>query len=506
MKKLVTVLMIALALIGLLVGCAAAAQPQKDTVRLSINMALPTINPMATASLQAYYAFNQVYEGLLSWHELERKIEPRVAERYDVNDKSTVYTFHLQPNGKFHNGDEITADDVAFSYESAMSAPQMAAFTGGIESFRAVDKKTFEITLKHPNAPFLTDICNVMIISKREAQEQGDDFGKKISLAGTGPYYFATLDPSTKWTLKAFPDYYRGEARIKNIEYTVVTDSSAGVIAVERGELSWYNAPVSSWAQLKSNPNLSTELVPANHISLYSINWMANEVLANDHVRKAIAYAIDEESCNLAAFDGLALVNEFIVDPMFVNCAPTEVMSYPYDPVKAKEELALAGYPDGVHIGEILCEPGSHYMKSALVIQACLEEVGITVDLDLDDQGTELARAYAQEYDTNFTGFSNRADFNAFRKWVHTDNIGAAYVNFKGDKFNWKRMDELFDLGAAASDPAKRVEYYTELMNIVMDTACYIPVYHRISPYVWQKGLHVVNNPNYYQVYDWYWE
>ncbi|HOS19009.1 MAG TPA: hypothetical protein PK438_06955, partial [Clostridia bacterium] len=82
---------------------------------------------------------------------------------------------------------------------------------------------------------------------------------------------------------------------------------------------------------------------------------------------------------------------------------------------------------------------------------------------------------------------------------------GSYFVKYKGDKFDWQRMDQLMDESCAATDPAARLALTEELNDMLMETATYIPLNHKVQPYVWNADLNVVNQPNYYCVYDWSW-
>ncbi len=282
-------------------------------------------------------------------------------------------------------------------------------------------------------------------------------------------------------------------------------DASSGLITFEAGELDWYIAPIANWDALSSNPNFKTEMGDSNHITYVAINYQANDKLENDYVRKAIAYAIDKEAMNIAGFDGHAAIATHMEHPSYNTAAPSGGIVYNYDPDKAKALLTEGGFPNGVDVGVILCFPGSHFEKCAQVLQANLAAVGITAKLELVEQATMLNMTRAQDFDIAVTGYASIGEYDAFRARVHSASKGAYYVKFEGDKFDYKRIDELFELSSAELDPTKRLALTQELNDMVMDTACLLPLLHKAQPYVWNKDLNVVNVPSYYEIYNWSW-
>lgn len=482
-------------------------EPTRDTVNLAVNATLNSADGHGPKVLQDLLTRAQLYEGLFYYNESIGKIENRLAESFELSEDQTEYIFHLRTDVKFHNGDPLKASDVVFSFTRAKEMAGTKAFVAAVESVEAIDDHAVKVKLVGPNAPFMTNICSVYVLSEREVKEQGEAFGTKVHKAGTGPYYLEELDMAVGWKLRAFPDYWRGEASIKEINYTVITDSSAGLIALESGELDWYDAPIANWDALVANPNFSTEIMPANHITYFAINPKANEALANDLVRKAIAYAVDKEAMNLAAFNGLAAAADFLEHPTFNLGAPSEGLVYSYNPEKAMELLESAGYPNGVDVGTIICFTGSHFEKVAQILQANLAAVGIEAKLEWVDQTTNTTRARAQDYDIVVSGTSPTGDFDHIRLMFHADYVGSKMIALEEnpDKFDYQRMADLIDISSATLDPVERIKVDQELNDMIMDTATIIPVLHKVHAYVWDKNLNVVNMPTNYQVYDWSW-
>jgi peptide/nickel transport system substrate-binding protein len=488
----------------ILAASGAAFSADVRTLRLSTLAPLTTVDPHSTINIQDKMVLMQVFEPLYSQNEATGEYLPRIAESYSISGDNLSYTFKIRKGVKFHNGDELKASDVVFSLKRASGNPKVRSYLAGVADVEAADDYTVVVKLQQPNAAFINSQTMVKIVSQREVEEQGNAFGTKLTLAGTGPYYFTHLQHDVGWTCEAFPDYYRGEAAIKKISYAPIIEASAGLIAFEAGELDWYIAPIANWSALTSNPAFKTELVPSNHISFVAINHL-NAPLDDDNIRKAIAYAIDKEAMNIACYDGHAVEADFMI-PAQNTGAPTTGIVYNYDPEKAKEYVAKSAYPKGTHLGSINCSAGGYFEKMAQVLQSNLADIGLTVDINRLDSGTNLEMSRSQRFNLLCTGFSPNGDYESARLYSYTKSVGSFYVKYEGDKFDYKTLDALWDAGIATSDVAERQKIYSKLSDWIAETATMLPVFHKVQPYVWTPDLKIpVNYPNYPQVYEWSW-
>ncbi|MDR2174328.1 MAG: ABC transporter substrate-binding protein [Synergistaceae bacterium] len=482
-----------------------AAGADVRTLNLSTLAPLTTVDPHNTTNLQDITFLKQVFEPLVFQNEATGDYELRIAEGYSVAPDGLAYTFNIRKGVKFHNGRDLKASDVVFSLKRAAENPKVRNYLVTVADVSAPDEYTVVVKLKQPNAAFLNNQNMVFIVNRAEVEEQGEEFGTKLTLAGTGPYFLTSLKHDVEWTCDAFPAYYRGEAPIKKLHYVPITDASAGLIAFESGELDWYIAPIANWDALSSNPKYKTELVPANHISFICVNYL-KKPLDDDNLRKAIAYAIDKDAMNIAVFSGHAVNADFLIGAQNTG-APTTGIVYDYDLQKAKEYLAKSAYPKGTHIGSINCSAGGNYEKMAVVLQANLAEIGLTCDINRLESATNLEYARTQKFDLLATGGEVVGDFDAWRLYCDTRAVGAYYVKYEGGKFDYKKMDKLWDDGISVADTAKRKEIYTELNNMIMDTATMLPVFHRPTPFVWTTDLNIPRNYSIFpQVYEWSWK
>jgi peptide/nickel transport system substrate-binding protein len=510
MKKL-SLLMAVLLLLLSLGACGGGGERTSDEngLRTDLNLrsinAIQTIDPSDTRTEQNMVVLEQVYQGLYKLDENKGGYELCLAKSVDISADGLVCTFTLQDNVKFQNGETMKASDVVFSYERFMDNTKFDAYTNMLKSVEALNDNTVVITLTKPYSPIAHTFHTIKILSEKEVTSQGGEFGTKVACAGTGPYYFEEYHPSIKWVLKAFPDYWGGEPPIKTVNYIPITDDAAALIAFENGELDWLNAPMSDWNSIVDSGKYNTEIIPGNWTQVVEINYMANEALANDKVREAIAHAINKDAMNKATFEGYGTPTNYFEPEQYVVATPKDgFATYDYDPELSKKLLAEAGYPNGVDVGEILTY-GIHD-KSSQVLQSNLADVGITASVSVLEIGLAIDRMNVQKYDICVLADMGNYDFNNFRQQVSSESKGMYIVKFQGDKFPWQHYDELIDKGAALTDVDERIAVYTQLYDEIMRTCTILPTLHSPVANVWAKGLNVVNVPTFYDVSKWSWE
>lgn len=488
-----------------------AADNSDRVLRLRLTSSVTSLDWEGSTNTHDMKVWHQMFEGLYGMDEANNGYYQELAKEVELNDDETVYTITLQDGVKFQNGDDLKASDVVFSYNRAMKNPAFNYLTAPIDKVEAADDSTVKITLKYPFSPIGHTFFCIKIMSEREVTEQGDKFGTVLHKAGTGPYYVEEYDVASGVKLRAFEDYWRGAPSIKAIEYRVLSDDSAAVISYENGELDYYEeAPLSDWESLSAAAGENKAMLKGNNILWFGVNYLANDVLANEKVRQAMFYAINKEDINIAVCDGLGEEATQYMPSEYVATSPKDGFeTYPYNPEKAKELLTEAGYPDGVNVGTILTCGAStgKNAKMAQVVQANLAEIGITAEVSVMDVSIVVERWHMQDYDLCVFADSGNYDYNNIRQQLHSESVGMYCIKYKDGPFDWQRMEELIELGASVSDVDKRLEYYTELWSITMDTATMLPCLHYPTALVWSKDLNIGEPvPTYYKVRTFSWK
>ena len=512
MRKILVVLASVL-LVCLIQGTTLAS----DAVTIPTPRALPSLDWEQTTATDNMKLWHQMFEGLYGMDEAHGGYYNELAKEVQISDDQLTYTIKLVEGVKFQNGDPMKASDVAFSYNRARKNPRFNYLTSMIEDVKAVDDLTVEMKLNMPYSPIAHTLFCIKIASEKEVTEQGEKYGSVLHKAGTGPYYVVDYNVASGVKMEAFDGYWRGAPAVKKLDYVVIEEASSAVIAFKNKEIHYYdNVPQSEWEFLKEGTGDHNKLVKGNNILFLAINYLSpvnNNVLANPKVREAIFYAVNKRDINLAVSDGRGVEADQYMPDEYVPTSPpvSSFKTYNYDVEKAKALLAEAGFPNGVDVGTITTygPPNGYNPTTAQVIQANLSEVGITAKMEFAEYEAISPRLYTQDYDLCvFSDFGNY-DFNNIRQQVHSESTGMYVVRYKDDKspFDWKRIEELVDLGVSTADVPTRAGYYSELWSIIMDSATILPCHHMPVGIVWNPDLDIGDPvPTYYKVRNFKWQ
>jgi peptide/nickel transport system substrate-binding protein len=509
------VLLTAVFVVLLAFNAAYARDAGKVTLRTP--RTLPSLDWEQTTMTDHMKVWHQMFEGLYGMDEANNGYYNELAKDVKISDNQLTYTIKLVEGVTFQNGEPLKASDVVFSYNRARKNSRFNYLTSMIKDVKAIDDGTVEIELNEPYSPIAHTFFCIKISSEKEITSQGNKYGSVPHKAGTGPYYVTEYDVASGVKLAAYDGYWRGAPAIKNVDYVVIEEASSAVIAFKNNELDYFdNVPLSDWEFLQEGTGGHNKLIKGNNILFMGINYLSpvnDNILANAKLREAIFYAVNRGDINIAVSDGKGVeANQYMPgDYVPTSPSPSEYETYDYNVAKAKTLLAEAGFPDGVDVGTITTygAPTGYNAITAQVIQANLSEIGITAQVEVAEAAVITPRLYAQDYNICvFSDFGN-FDFNNIRQQVHSESTGMYVVRFKDDKspFNWKRIEELVDLGVSTSDIQKRLGYYTELWKIVMDTATILPVHHMPVGVVWAADLEIGDPvPTYYKVRNFKWK
>ena len=511
-KKAIIPLCIVLTIILILTGCnrTSATKPaaeKKDSITIAVVSEWATLDPKITNDLLANTITNQFFDTLVLLKQDDNSLFPGLATRWDISGDGTVYTFYLREGVKFHNGETMNADDVVFSFDRAVASPPTARITGAIEKTEKIDNMTVRVTLKYPYGPFLAcaSMPNLGVVSKKAVGEIGEDAFTRNPV-GTGPYKFVEWRPGDRLITEAFPDYWRGEAPIKNAIWRVITDATTTTIALERGEVDMIMSVTPSVKKnIVSNPNLYYHETASGSPWFIAFN-MEKGLFTNQTLRQAVAYAVKGEDIILGALDGEGIVIDAPMTPDAFGY-PHGFQRTPYDPARAKALLAEAGYPNGLAINLRTIE-SPNYSRPGEIIQEQLRQAGFDCRLELMERGAFLSDAYTNgQYEIMFTSLTALipdADMITYTRF-HSDYKGGG-MNFTYTDV--PEMDRLLDMSRAATNPEERLKIFRDIYQMNKDLAIYVPLYVGMNGVASVKGLKglVAHMAQRYFVYDLSWE
>lgn len=473
------------------------SEVERDHVRTSYVQQVTTSDPHKnTGIIAANQILWQTFEPLFRVEATESK--PLLATSYEVSDDGLVYTFHLRENVKFHNGDPMKADDVIWSINRAMENSYYANRLNALKEIRKIDDKTIQVVLHDASAYFFNAFNEICIISKRAVDEAGEDYGTKAVDSGTGPYRQTYFKGDTKVELEAFPDYYLGEAAVKKVTFTLIIDASTLYVAFQNGELDFTTIPESNWQEVIESGKYNHELAKTDHTTYLLLN--NNRAPLNDmRIRQAINYAINRDEIVIMSYEGLADIAYLMANPSNVFGATLEGFEiYEYNPEKARQLLADAGYANGLDL-TITSANIYFFEKIANTLQAELADVGINAKIEILEASAARAKYPVGDYDIGVMGLNVEKTVDFMYVYYDLEN-GNKYMQLTDD---YPR--QLLAKARKEMDSDTRLETYKEFCKYINEQAFTAPLFHRYMPYAWDKDLHAEIGVDYYFLYDFSW-
>ena len=389
MKKIKLFLTVFMILSFIITGCSNNGQqagtqadgPKRDDVIIYVEGVWKTLNPHYSTAYTDLYLFNQIFEPLTTIDD-NGNINPSLAKEWSISDNNLTYTFKLEEGVKFHNGEELKATDVVYSYKSALESPNMLVYVNNIDTVEAVDDYTVDIKLKNVYSSFLANTSEIMIMNEKFSNEKGELVREEA--CGTGPYKLVSYDMNIQTKMTRFDEYRLGPASIKDVTFKVITEPTTATTAFEAGELDFIMLMnPSSFTNIDSSGKFNTELRATLHTAYIALN-NSKAPLDNKLVRQALNYAADKETMITVAYEGLAIPSNLQATENSFGVDFSDATIYTYDLEKAKQLLAEAGYPNGLDLGTMTIMAGYHE-KIAQVFQQSLADIGVKLELQLSE-------------------------------------------------------------------------------------------------------------------------
>ena len=448
-----------------------------------------SLDPAIVTDGESFKVTENLFETLLNFGEQDTTIHPGLAESWEISDDNLQYTFKLRQGVKFHDGTDFNAEAVVKNVErwKAGTEEQFYYFNSMfkaegediITEVIAQDEHTVIFKLSRPQAPFLKNIAMSPfgIASPTAFEAAGDTFGD--APVGTGPFKFVDWKRSDSITIEKFEDYWQdGLPKLDRIIFRYIQDNSARLNELMAGSIDLADGiNPSDAASIESNSELQLIERPSMNIGYLGLT-NTRPPFDNKLVRQAVNHAIDKQAIVDAFFGGRAQV---AVNPMppSISGYNDEITGYEYNPEKAKELLAEAGY-DGAEI-ELWAMPVARPympdgMKVAEVIQKNLEDVGIPSKIVTYDWAVYLEKTKDGEADAfmlGWTGDNGDAD-NFIYTLLDKDNIGSNnYAYYSNDE-----VHELLIAAQTETDENVRIDLYKQAQEIIHDDAPWAPLAH----------------------------
>ncbi|OFW03634.1 MAG: hypothetical protein A3I61_01630 [Acidobacteria bacterium RIFCSPLOWO2_02_FULL_68_18] len=456
--------------------------PEDGMLRVIIRAGPASFDPRIGTDEGSQRVHQLIYDHLLTIDDELRVVAepPALALRLETPDALT-YIVHLRRGVRFHDGHELTARDVVYTFGSfldpAFVSPRKGAYRM-LASVHALDAYTVEFTLREPFGSF-----PIQLVMPVVPEGAGDSL--RTFPIGTGPYRFVRYAPDEEVVLSAFEGYWDGLPQNSGVLLRVIPDETMRGLELRKGsaDLTINDAPPDIAHALEKDGLTVAEALGVDYTYI-GLN-MRDPALKDKRVRHAIGYAVDRQAIVDHLRRGLARPAVGVLPPVAWAFEPN-VHQFTHDPERARRLLDEAGYPDPDGAGplprlrlSLRTSTDEFYRLQAAVIQENLRLIGIEVEV----RSYEFATFYAdvlsgnvQMYTLQWVGVT---DPDMLRRLYHSEQVPP--VGFNRIYYGNLDVDRLIDLATTASTDEERRKYYSEVQKLVAEDAPYISLWYKTN-------------------------
>ncbi|MBQ6588977.1 MAG: ABC transporter substrate-binding protein [Butyrivibrio sp.] len=441
---------------------AASTETTDDLSKLTVGIPqdIDGLDPHNSTGAGTREVFYNIFEGLVK-ADSDGNLNPAVASEYTISEDSKVYTFTLRDGIKFHDGSDVTVEDIKYSLERNMgvdgSEPLIKAY-GKIDSVNVLDDSHVEVVLKDADSDFLTQLTVAIIPAANEHPE--------TTPIGTGPYKYVSNSPQENFVVTRFDDYWGEKAYIKDVVFKIEANMDAIVLDLEGGSIDMMaRVTPTQVAQLSDKFE-----VYEGTMNLVQALYLNNAVKPFDDVkvRQALCYAVNPQEIMDFVSEGAGTEVGSAMFPAFSKYYMPELNdTYNTDVDKAKALLAEAGYPNGFEFTITVPSNYGQHVDTAQVISEELKAIGVTANIQEIEWNSWVSDVYSgREYEATVVGIdASTLSASALLSRYVSDN-GKNFVNFNSADF-----DAAYANASAATDDAEKTKYYKECETILSQEA-----------------------------------
>lgn len=412
---------------------------------------------------------NKIFETLVKQDE-NMEFQPGLATDWNRVDDLT-WEFTLREDVTFHDGEPFNAEAVKANLERVVDedvASPRADLFNMISDINVVDDHTLELVTEYPFSPLLANLAHYaggMISPQAIEDYNGED---PLDPVGTGPFEFDSRESGSEITLVKNEDYWSDNVKVDEVNFLVVAENQTRMDMVETGD-AHIAEPISvnNTSRVEQSENMNLYQSEGLGVDYLGFN-IQKEPFDDKLVRQAINYAINTEQIVNHVYNGVGVYPEGPIGPAVFGHDP-DLEGYGYDPERAQELLAEAGYSDGFET-TIWTNDDEARLDVAENVQSQLAEVGIDVSVEVLEWGAYLDQTSTGEHDMFVLGWSNMTgdgDYNQYFLF-HSDSIGG-----QGNRsfYENEEVDELIDEARRENDQEKRSELYSQVQEIEIEDA-----------------------------------
>lgn len=464
------------------------------------------LDPALARSTYAAAVIHQLFDGLVQF-DANLNIIPSLAKSWNASHNGVEWIFKLREGISFHNGREVTAEDVIYSFTRLMdpntNSPSTWLFdrVKGVETFRAgtadrieglvaLDPHTIQITLSQPYAPFIRmlGVVQARVVPREEIERLGDGFGREP--VGTGPFRFVRWVAGKEIVLQANESYFEGRPFIDQLQYQIFSGKDHGAIlnAFEDGQLEDARLPVPARQRLTDNPEYRLFRKPLL-ATLFLWLDMSNGPLRSRNVRQAINLAINREVINGTIRQHRDVLARGILPPGIPGYNP-ELSDYDYNPDRARQLLAEAGYPAGAGLPPLQLWSNAKSPEAIAenkAIQGDLKRIGMTIELRQAKSWLHFSQEILGQQPNAMYRYAWYADF------PDPDNFLSVLFNSKSNRnyanYHNPQVDFLLNQAQSENDYLRRLELYRQAETFIIADVPTVNLVHYSFEHLFQPYI-----------------
>lgn len=467
--KIVKYFMFVLLACALCFSCGGTAgdDVRSQTLVVVLSSDAITFDPGAQNDSYSANAMLQMYEGLVTLSQ-SNEVIPVLAENYEISSDGMNYVFYLRKGIKFHNGEELTADDVVFSFKKAFASPAVAHIFSDIdpETITAEDNYTVKFKMKEPYAGIITALCHpaAFIMNRKAVEAAGENYAREP--IGTGPFKFVKHIKSDKIQFERFEDFHGDKPYYKFLEMKIIPEPTNRMIELESGGADIiYDVSPNDLDRFNGNQEL-TLLRSFDYMTQYMGMNCSQAPLNDIRVREAVACAVDTDQIVKAVWKGLGRTASGPYAPSIRYSIANSRNPIARDVEKAKRLLQEAGYGDGLKL-RLSTNERQERIDMAVIMKEQLKDVGIDLSIEVLEWSKYIEMLEKGEQQLFEIGWSSDTPdpdmvvYPCFHSLSRGE--GGNYV-FLADP----ELDALIIKGRRVLDGPERAEVYRQIQEKIM--------------------------------------
>lgn len=448
---------------------------------------------------------HMTFDPLIRWNK-DLSFEPRLAKSWERVDDKTM-RFNLREDVQFHSGNTLTSEDVKFTFNRLKQSQDFKAIFKPFSELNIIDDTTFELVTKKPYPLLLNAATYIFPMDKQfytgkdedgndksRISKQGSTFASR-NQSGTGPYQVTSRQQGVKVEFERFDNYWdeASPGNVENITLTPIKENNTRVSALLSGGVDFIApVPPTDLARIKRDPKTNLATMSGTRIIMFQMNQKRVEAFKDARVRKAIAYAINQEGIAKKIMKGFATPAAQLSPEGYQGHVPE--LEKRFDVAKAKQLMEEAGYGDGLTIS--MMAPNNRYVnddKIAQAVAAMLARINIKVDLKTLPKAQYWPEFDNRAADMMLIGWhsdtEDSANFFEFLTMCPDADSGNGQYN-AGNYCN-PELDELVEQANVETDRAKRADMLKQVEKGLYEDAAFVPLHWQDLAWASQKNVKI---------------